>query len=65
MASPDLLIENHGSVFLLYSMSELGDEWIAENLDDQAMSYGDAIVVEHRYIEDIAEGAMIDGLVVA
>ncbi len=61
----DLYIENHGSIFLLYPVSEAGTEWIEEHIPDDAMIWGDAVVVEHRYIADIAEGVMDDGLEVS
>lgn len=58
----DLSISNQGSIFLLRAESDAGREWIAEHIPDDAQSFGGAIVVEHRYIGDIAQGAMNDGL---
>ena len=61
----DLTIENHGSIFLLYPVTALGRDWVAENVAEDAMRFGDAVAVEHRYIEAIAIGAINDGLAVA
>lgn len=58
----DLSISNHGSIFLLSGVSPAGEAWIAENIPEDAMTFGGAIVVEHRYIGDIAAGAQNDGL---
>lgn len=61
---PDLTIENHGSIFLLRPHTEAGQEWLDENIGDDAQMLGNAIAVEHRYIEAIAIGAIADGLAV-
>jgi hypothetical protein len=61
----DLHIENHGTISLLYPVSEVGTEWVEEHIPDDPMTWGDAVIVEHRFIADIAEGAMDDGLEVS
>lgn len=62
----DLRIDNHGTIFLLYPVTEAGKEWIAEHIPEDAMTWGHGpmagVVVEHRYIGAIAEGAANDGL---
>lgn len=65
MSQPDLIFKNHGSLVLLYPMSDLGLDWVDENISEERMDYGGAIVCEPRYVNDIAEGAIIDGLVIA
>ena len=60
----DLLIQNGGSIFLLRPLSQSGRDWIEENINDDAIRLGNAIVVEHRYIYDIAAGATAAGLIV-
>jgi hypothetical protein len=59
---PDLKVQNEGSLFLLQPYTREGRDWINENVSDEAMFYGTALVVEHRYIEDIVEGAISEGL---
>jgi len=61
---PDFSCENHGSTFLLRPLSESAKIWVEENLPDEAQWFGDAVVVEHRYIWPILEGIENDGLVV-
>lgn len=60
----DLTVQNEGSIFLLRGVSNSGEDWIAENIPDDATTWGDAIVVEHRYIQDIIDGARAAGLTV-
>ena len=59
---PDLHVENHGSIFLLSTATPAGRAWVEEHLPADAMTFGGAIVVEHRYIVDIVAGAFADGL---
>jgi hypothetical protein len=63
---PDLTVANFGSIFLLTPESELGREWVAQHLPADATTWGlGSIVVEHRYIGDIVQGAQQDGLKVS
>lgn len=58
----DLIVNNHGSIFLLSPVTEAGEAWIDEHIPQDAMTWGGAVVVEHRYIEAIVAGALADGL---
>lgn len=58
----DLHVINEGSIFLLTAHSAKGADWIDENLPDDVTLWGNSVVVEHRYIEDIVRGALADGL---
>jgi hypothetical protein len=60
---PDLEIRNEGSIFLVYIRTDAGAAWLGENLDDPEMQFwSGALVVEHRYIQDIVNGAIESGL---
>ena len=63
----DIEFENHGSIFVMFGRSPAGVEWIDENVQitDETQCWGTAIVVEPRYVADIAEGAIAAGLTVA
>lgn len=61
---PDLVVRNEGSIFILTPQTVAGDEWLAEHIPADAMTWCNGIVVEHRYIEAIVTGARADGLVV-
>lgn len=58
----DLEVADHGSIFLLSSGSPMGREWLDEHIAEGYQTFGNAIVVEHRYIADICQGAEADGL---
>jgi hypothetical protein len=59
---PDFRVENHGTIFLLQPLSPAANSWIEENLPEDRMTFGGAVVIEHRYIADIVRGAMASGL---
>lgn len=58
----DVRVENHGSIFLFQPMTELGRTTIEERAPEDAMYFGDALVVEHRYARDVAASMLDDGL---
>jgi hypothetical protein len=60
----DLLVRDEGTIFLVHAISPRGHAWIAQHLPGDAPSYREAVVVGHRFISDIIEGAIGDGLVV-
>jgi hypothetical protein len=63
--SPDILVENHNSVFLLRPASRVGQTWLQENvIGEETHLFGNAVVCEPRYIAEIVFGAREEGLVV-
>ena len=58
----DYVLENHGSVWLLRAISDGVESWI-EDFVSYETTFGDAIVVEPRYIGSIAEGLGYAGYV--
>lgn len=58
----DFLVENHGTIYLLHPLSEAAKGWAQEHLPEDAMTWGSAVVVEHRFIGPIIEGIKIEGL---
>src|SRR6266446_403477 len=65
--SPDFLVENHGSIFLLKPQSDLATSWVEDHIgrENGYQPYYPTVVVEHRYIADIVAGIQGDGLAVA
>ena len=61
---PDFFCENHGSIFLLRPVSSAAHSWISDHLAEDGMTFGNAIVIEHRYIRAILEGIQKDALAV-
>jgi hypothetical protein len=63
--SPDILVENHGSIFLLRPMSSVGQAWLQENIiGEETQIFGNAVVCEPHYVVDILLGARAEGVVV-
>ena len=62
---PDVMVENHGTVFLFAPLSDAAKEWVRENVVLEPYQWlGPAFSVEHRYARDLAAGMQSDGLVV-
>jgi len=62
----DFQLENHGSLFLLRPLTSAATEWMRENLpvdSPETQFWGEAIVIEPRYLEPIVDGILADGLV--
>jgi len=62
---PDVVVTGGGTVYLVDWLTAKGKAWIAEKLPDDAQRFGDSVAVEHRYIGDIVQGMIADGLRVA
>ena len=63
--NPDFHVENHGNIFLLRPRTRSANVWVREHIPDDAQFFGNAVVVEHRYIADIIVGIRNAGLGVA
>lgn len=57
----DFLVSNQGTIYILSPFTPAAEAWLAENIGDDAQTWGRGIVVEHRYIGDIVEGIQADG----
>lgn len=58
----DVLVHDEGTVFLLEPRSNRGEDWLRENLAGDPPRLGRAYAVEHRFVGDIVEGMLVDGL---
>lgn len=58
----DITIRNEGSLFLVAPLSDAGASWIADRLLTPVGF--SSVAVEPRYIVDIVDGAINDGLMV-
>jgi hypothetical protein len=62
----DFRLENHGSLFLLLPLTQAAKNWMGEHLpmdNPETQFWGDAIVIEPRYVTSIVDGILGDGLV--
>ena len=58
----DFIVSNHGSIFILQPLTHCAQTWVEEHLPEDAMYFGSAVAVEHRFIRDILYGLTQDGL---
>jgi hypothetical protein len=49
------------SVFLIRPLTAQCDDWLTENVSDDAMYLGRSLAVEHRYVEDLVMGLRENG----
>lgn len=63
--TPDILVDNEGTVFLFCPLTRQAKEWIDEHVQPDAMWFGNALVVEHRFAWGLARGIKDAGLVLA
>lgn len=58
----DFLLANHGTVSMLTPISLEAQQWADAHLPADAQRMGGAVAIEHRYVGDIVEGILADGL---
>jgi hypothetical protein len=61
----DFRVSNHGSIALLIPRSEAARIWVDEHLPADRMTWGEGVVVEPRYLQNIVDGVEADGYTVA
>ena len=60
----DFLVADHGSLYLLHPLTPSAVAWLDANVCADHLTFGDAVVVEPRYVLDIVTGILDDGLAV-
>ena len=62
----DVQFHNHGSIWLAEPLSAAAQEWLDEHIDANSAQYwGTMLVIEPRYIANIAGGMREAGLHIA
>lgn len=61
---PDVSIENHGSMILFRLLTPEATNFVDENVSQDAQFFGNALAVEPRYAQDLAQGMIDAGLAV-
>ena len=65
----DILVANHGSIFVLTALTQPARDWVEEHIfrgNAEVQRWGNSgFVVEPRYVEAIIDGATSEGLEVA
>ncbi len=62
----DFKLENHGSLFLIRPLNSTAKGWMDDHLpmdSPETQFWGDAVVIEPRYVAPIVDGIIGDGLV--
>ena len=62
VSTPDFEVSCHGSIYIFTPLTPAAREWVAEFLPEDAQRWAGGVVVEHRFIADIVQGAQRDGL---
>jgi hypothetical protein len=61
----DFIFADHGSITILTPRNDAAQEWLDENVgDDARLSFGGGVVIEPRYAAPILEGLMDSGFTV-
>ena len=60
----DVRIEDYGSIFLFLLLTRTAAQWVEDNVSRERMYFAGALVVERRYVSDLALGLRLDGLTV-
>lgn len=63
--STDVSVENHSSIILLRPHTDAAREWFESNVESGAFWFGGAMACEPRYVDDIIDGMLADGLEVS
>lgn len=59
----DMTFANHGSITIMTPLTPAAHDWVSEHIPEDAMTWGPSgIVIEHRYVLDIMQGVLSDGL---
>jgi hypothetical protein len=58
----DVQVTREGSLFLFDPRTPAAESWIDENVDPDTTRWAGAVVVEHRYAYDLAQGMIDAGL---
>ena len=58
----DVEVIDHGTVVLFRPITQTCQEWIEDNVQQDAMWFGGSLAAEHRYALLLIEGMADDGL---
>lgn len=64
IAAFDYTVENHGSIYLLRPVNDQARQNLDEHTGDEAQFFGDALVVEHRYIAPLCKQLQQEGFII-
>lgn len=57
MSRRDFVFQNHGSLWIVFPQNKRAEEHLLANISDEAQMWGkNGVVVEPRYVSDLAAG---------
>lgn len=64
ITDPDVVVENHGTLFTFILCSEVAEDWVDENVEIPGPMWTNrrTFACEHRFAHDIAVGMQDAGL---
>lgn len=62
---PDFNLTDHGSLYVVTPLTPEAEEWTRHNFDPGANWFGRGVAVEPRYVNDLVEVILCDGITVA
>ena len=60
----DFSVGGGGTIYTLLPLTQAAKDWVAEHLPDDCPALGSNLCIEHRFIGDIVQGIIADGLTV-
>ena len=60
----DVKVDRYGGLFLLYGLTSVAREWLTDNVHDDAIWWGDSLVVEGRYFVPLFDAMTDSGLII-
>jgi hypothetical protein len=58
----DLVVRDEGTIWLFTPLTSAASEFLSKHIQPDAQYFGDSLVVEHRYVEDLLHGLGEHGL---
>lgn len=60
----DVSISGSGTLYLFHLNTNAARDWVQEFVSEDRQFFGNALAVEHRFVEDLAAALSQDGLAV-
>lgn len=62
MNGADFLLQDEGTIAVLFPLTTAAEAWIDEHLPADAIFWTSGVVIEHRFVAPIVAGIVDDGL---
>lgn len=59
----DFRVRDEGTIALLFPLTDAAKEWVEEKVE-VAQTWSGGVVIDHRFVQDILDGIVNDGLTV-